>query len=201
MLRLERAAHDAAGRPVQPRLAQAASGDPVRAAAAAGARARLRRASRRPTRTCSSSSRTIIRLPQALLEYRALAKLKSTYTDKLPSDDQRAHRPRAHRPIAQAVAVTGRLSSTDPNLQNIPIRTAGRAGASARRSSRRRARAHRLGRLLADRAAHHGAPVGRRGAAARVRDGDGHPSRDGGGGVRRCALGGASARSSAATPR
>ena len=61
-------------------------------------------------------------LPKTLLEYRGLAKLKSTYTDKLP----RMVNPttgRVHTNYAQAVAVTGRLSSTDPNLQNIPVRT------------------------------------------------------------------------------
>ncbi|MCA1324350.1 DNA polymerase I [Herbaspirillum sp. alder98] len=62
-------------------------------------------------------------LPKVLLDYRGLAKLKSTYTDKLP----RMVNPqtgRVHTNYAQAVAVTGRLSSNDPNLQNIPIRTA-----------------------------------------------------------------------------
>ncbi len=61
-------------------------------------------------------------LPKLLLEYRALAKLKSTYTDKLP----RMVHPgtgRVHTTYAQAVAVTGRLASNDPNLQNIPART------------------------------------------------------------------------------
>ncbi|PND40499.1 DNA polymerase I [Paucibacter aquatile] len=62
-------------------------------------------------------------LPAKLLEYRGLAKLKSTYTDKLPlMVNARTHR--VHTNYAQAVAVTGRLSSNDPNLQNIPIRTA-----------------------------------------------------------------------------
>jgi len=61
-------------------------------------------------------------LPKLLLEYRALAKLKSTYTDKLPRMVDRAGR--VHTDYAQAVAVTGRLSSNDPNLQNIPVRTA-----------------------------------------------------------------------------
>jgi DNA polymerase-1 len=62
-------------------------------------------------------------LPRLVLEYRGLAKLKSTYTDKLPSDiDPRTGR--IHTSYHQAVAATGRLSSSDPNLQNIPIRTA-----------------------------------------------------------------------------
>ncbi|RDU98966.1 DNA polymerase I [Trinickia dinghuensis] len=62
-------------------------------------------------------------LPKVLLEHRGLSKLKSTYTDKLP----RMVNPetgRVHTNYAQAVAVTGRLASNDPNLQNIPVRTA-----------------------------------------------------------------------------
>jgi len=62
-------------------------------------------------------------LPRLVLEYRGLSKLKSTYTDKLPGDiDPRTGR--IHTSYHQAVAATGRLSSSDPNLQNIPIRTA-----------------------------------------------------------------------------
>ncbi len=61
-------------------------------------------------------------LPKILLEYRGLAKLKSTYTDKLPLM-KNPHTDRVHTNYAQAVAVTGRLASSDPNLQNIPIRT------------------------------------------------------------------------------
>ena len=62
-------------------------------------------------------------LPALLLEHRGLAKLKGTYTDKLPLmvNPQTG---RVHTHYAQAVAVTGRLASNDPNLQNIPIRTA-----------------------------------------------------------------------------
>jgi DNA polymerase-1 len=61
-------------------------------------------------------------LPKLILEYRGVAKLKSTYTDKLPEQIDAATG-RIHTSYHQAVAATGRLSSTDPNLQNIPIRT------------------------------------------------------------------------------
>ncbi len=61
-------------------------------------------------------------LPKLILEYRGIAKLKSTYTDNLPKQIDDASG-RIHTSYHQAVAATGRLSSTDPNLQNIPIRT------------------------------------------------------------------------------
>ena len=122
-------------------------------------------------------------LPKLLLQHRSLAKLKSTYTDKLPQMVN-PRTGRVHTTYAQATAVTGRLASSDPNLQNIPVRTA---------EGRRIREAfiappgHRagLGRLLADRAADHGAPVRRPGAAEGVRRGCRHPPRDGGGDLRR----------------
>ncbi|MGR8935079.1 MAG: DNA polymerase I [Gammaproteobacteria bacterium] len=62
------------------------------------------------------------RLPQLILEHRGLSKLKSTYTDKLPQQVS-AKTGRVHTSYHQAVAATGRLSSSDPNLQNIPVRS------------------------------------------------------------------------------
>ncbi len=62
-------------------------------------------------------------LPKLIMEHRGLSKLKSTYTDKLPLDINKVTG-RIHSSFQQAVAATGRLSSTDPNLQNSPIRTA-----------------------------------------------------------------------------
>ena len=61
-------------------------------------------------------------LPEVILEHRGLSKLKSTYTDRLPLDIH-PETGRVHSTFQQAVAATGRLSSTEPNLQNIPIRT------------------------------------------------------------------------------
>ena len=62
-------------------------------------------------------------LPKVLLEHRSVSKLKSTYTDKLPQMVN-ARTGRVHTTFSQATAVTGRLASSDPNLQNIPVRTA-----------------------------------------------------------------------------
>jgi DNA polymerase-1 len=61
-------------------------------------------------------------LPRVILDYRSVSKLKSTYTDKLPEQIS-PDTGRVHTSYHQAVAATGRLSSSDPNLQNIPIRT------------------------------------------------------------------------------
>jgi DNA polymerase-1 len=61
-------------------------------------------------------------LPRIIMDYRGLAKLRSTYTDRLP-EQINPRTGRVHTSYHQAVAATGRLSSTDPNLQNIPIRT------------------------------------------------------------------------------
>ena len=61
-------------------------------------------------------------LPRVIIEYRGVSKLKSTYTDKLPLQIS-GQTGRVHTSYHQAVAATGRLSSSDPNLQNIPIRT------------------------------------------------------------------------------
>ncbi len=61
-------------------------------------------------------------LPRVIIDYRGVSKLKSTYTDKLPLQISKSTG-RVHTSYHQAVAATGRLSSTDPNLQNIPIRT------------------------------------------------------------------------------
>ncbi|NVJ59156.1 MAG: DNA polymerase I [Gammaproteobacteria bacterium] len=70
-------------------------------------------------------------LPKVILEYRGLSKLKSTYTDKLP-EMINANSRRLHTSYHQAVAATGRLSSTEPNLQNIPIKN--EAGRSIRQA-------------------------------------------------------------------
>ena len=100
-------------------------------------------------------------LPVLLMEYREIAKLESTYIDALPAYVH-PKTGRLHTSFSQTVAATGRLSSSDPNLQNIPIRR--ELGRDIRRGfiPRRGLDAHR-GRLLADRAAAARPPVGRPG--------------------------------------
>jgi DNA polymerase I len=103
-------------------------------------------------------------LPRLILEHRSLSKLKSTYTDKLPQMVH-PHTGRVHTSYHQAVAATGRLSSSDPNLQNIPVRS--EEGRRIRQAFHRAARSRDRRRgLLADRIAHHGPPVGDEGLLA-----------------------------------
>ena len=120
-----RAGLRAVGRGIQHQLAEEAVGDPVRQAGAAGPRrsgARRRpRRSRRRSR-CWRSWRQSHELPRLILEWRSLQKLKGTYIDALPQLVN-PDTGRVHTCFNQAVAATGRLSSSDPNLQNIPIRT------------------------------------------------------------------------------
>ena len=121
-------------------------------------------------------------LPAKLLEHRGLSKLKGTYTDKLA---QMAHprTGRVHTHYAQAVAITGRLSSNEPNLQNIPVKTA--EGRRVREAFIAPAGPQdRQRRLQPDRVAHHGAPERGRRADAGFQGGHGRAPRHGGGSVR-----------------
>jgi DNA polymerase-1 len=122
MLDLERKAHDLAGGPFN-------LGSPKQLCDVLFNRLGLKTIKKTPTGAPSVDEEVLEKLAEdhpicaVLLEQRGIAKLKSTYTDKLP----RMVHPgtgRVHTNYAQAVAVTGRLSSTDPNLQNIPVRTA-----------------------------------------------------------------------------
>ena len=90
-------------------------------------------------------------LPQKILDWRQVSKLRSTYTDALPAYvNPRPHR--VHTSYALAATTTGRLSSSEPNLQNIPIRT--EEGRKIRRAFVADAgQQARLGRLFADRTA------------------------------------------------
>ena len=111
-----------------------------------------------------------------LLEWRTYTKLRSTYVEALPT--LIAADGRLHTTFHQAVAATGRLSSSDPNLQNIPIRTRARSADPARVRRRRPGRDAGGGRLLADRAAHPGPRVRRRAPQRCLRAQGRHPSRD-----------------------
>ncbi|HYC38729.1 MAG TPA: DNA polymerase I [Usitatibacter sp.] len=122
MMELERRAHELAGGPFN-------LGSPKQLCEVLFTRLKLRTIKKTPSGAPSVDEEVLEKLAEdhpicgALLEHRGIAKLKSTYTDKLP----RMVHPRTgrvHTNYAQAVAVTGRLSSTDPNLQNIPVRTA-----------------------------------------------------------------------------
>jgi DNA polymerase-1 len=122
MMDLERKAHELAGGPFN-------LGSPKQLCDVLFTRLQLRTIKKTPSGAPSVDEEVLEKLAEdhpicaALLEHRGVAKLKSTYTDKLP---RMVHQKtgRVHTNYAQAVAVTGRLSSTDPNLQNIPVRTA-----------------------------------------------------------------------------
>src|SRR5688572_12347476 len=121
MLDLERRAHDLAGGPFN-------LGSPKQLAEILFDRLKLKVVKKTPSGAPSTDEEVLEKLAEdhplcrTLLDHRSVSKLKSTYTDKLP---KMVHPKtgRVHTNYAQAVAVTGRLSSNDPNLQNIPVRT------------------------------------------------------------------------------
>ena len=122
MMELEARAHEAAGQPFN-------LGSPKQLAEILFEKQGIKPLKKTPGGAPSTDEETLTALaadyplPKILLEHRGISKLKSTYTDKLP----RMVNPRTgrvHTNYGQAVAVTGRLSSNDPNLQNIPVRTA-----------------------------------------------------------------------------
>jgi DNA polymerase I len=121
-LALEAKAHELAGQPFN-------LGSPKQLAEILFDRMRLPVVKKTPTGTPSTDEEVLEKLaedyplPKVILEHRSLIKLKSTYTDKLPRMVNPATG-RVHTTYAQSVAVTGRLASNDPNLQNIPVRTA-----------------------------------------------------------------------------
>ena len=122
MLELEKKAHELGGGPFN-------LGSPKQLCEILFDRLKLKVVKKTPSGSPSTDEEVLEKLAQdhpicaTLLEHRGLSKLKSTYTDKLPRMVH-AKTGRVHTNYAQAVAVTGRLSSTDPNLQNIPVRTA-----------------------------------------------------------------------------
>ena len=107
-------------------------------------------------------------LPARIIDYRQLAKLKNTYVDALPALVHPVTG-RVHTSFKQDVAATGRLSSTDPNLQNIPVRTADGREIRAAFIPRSTWLAAALCRLLTDRAACAGPLLSRRGAGCCLR--------------------------------
>ena len=147
--------------------------------------ARRRKASRRRPRTCSSSSPKSYELPRLVLEYRGLTKLKSTYTDKLPighRSKNQAHPyvvPSSRRGDGPAVVVGPESAEHSDSHGRRPPDPAG-VHCTARLQAAGR-------RLLADRAQDHGALVGRRGLARRLRERPRRPSRHGGRGVQHAA--------------
>jgi DNA polymerase-1 len=122
MMELERRAHEAAGQPFN-------LNSPKQLGEILFEKLKLP-AARKTASGAPSTDESVLELlaqdyplPKILLEYRGCSKLKSTYTDKLPKMVN-PRTGRVHTSYSQATAVTGRLSSTEPNLQNIPIRTA-----------------------------------------------------------------------------
>jgi DNA polymerase I len=122
MLELEAKAHEEAGQPFN-------LGSPKQLAEILFDKKGIKPIKKTPGGAPSTDEETLAKLaedhplPKIILDYRSMAKLKSTYTDKLPRMVN-AKTGRVHTNYGQAVAVTGRLSSNDPNLQNIPVRTA-----------------------------------------------------------------------------
>ena len=122
LLELEREAHEAAGQPFN-------LNSPKQLAEILFVKLGLPVKKKTPSGTPSTDEEVLSELaldyplPKLLIESRQLAKLKGTYTDKLPKMVN-AQTGRVHTNFSQAVAVTGRLASSDPNLQNIPVRTA-----------------------------------------------------------------------------
>jgi DNA polymerase I len=122
MLELEAKAHEEAGQPFN-------LGSPKQLAEILFDKKGIKPIKKTPGGAPSTDEETLAKLaedhplPKIILDYRSVAKLKSTYTDKLPRMVN-AKTGRVHTNYGQAVAVTGRLSSNDPNLQNIPVRTA-----------------------------------------------------------------------------
>ena len=121
MLALEKEAHELAGGPFN-------LGSPKQLQEILFERLELPVIRKTPKRQPSTAEDVLIELaheydlPRVIMDYRGVSKLKSTYADKLPKQIN-ARTGRVHTSYHQAVAATGRLSSTDPNLQNIPIRT------------------------------------------------------------------------------
>ena len=165
MMELEAAAHELAGQPFNLEFAEADPGDIVRASCGCRSSRRRRAARRPPTRKCSQ--KLAAGLPAAEAAAR-IPRHRRSSSRPTPTSCRAwsTRRPgRVHTNYAQAVAVTGRLSINDPNLQNIPVRTA--EGRRIREAFIAPAgQPYRVGRLFADRAAHHGAYLAGREPAA-----------------------------------